>query len=375
MTYFLKFFTPIILIALIFFISFRQRFFFVKSKELCVEIFNLCLQKVSIAKLTKYSFIFFSFLKLSISLYVIALLFTPNSLNAFGLMICFLALISFVFYKMWVISKQKQEKLLFFTGQFFFLSIIFFLFALFGIFFFNSFSYLKEQNIFAIFLNICKNLKFNLVFAIFSVILFKIFSKLLSISLIDLKKNNFTQFSFLIKIFDFIGFFPKILYGLNCFFLNQVFNSEKSFFILALICSLNSGIFFAIQDIKKRFLNETSLNFYIIENSSFFERDEILKLYFAKNHFESSQNLLSYFWLFLNEITILIPVFFLSSNLGFSEFYSNFLIKIFEIFENSSEILNSDNQSYVLCSGLLFVCLYFLYLFFTKNFLKTNLQK
>jgi hypothetical protein len=373
MVYFLKFFTSILLIILIIFFLSKPLFFFKKSKEICFNFLDFCSKKVPIAKLTKYSFIAFSILKLSVSLYVIALLFTTNSLYAFALMIVFLFSICLILYKIWLFSKRKQEKILFFTGQFVFLSIILLFFAIFGIFFLNSFLNLRGADLWSIFLAVFENLQFNLVFAFFSLILFKIFFDIADVSLGNIKKNDLVRFNFFLKIFDFIGFFPKILYGLNCFFLNQILNPGKNFFILAFICGFNSGIFFSIQAIRRKFLNDDSLNFYIIENH--FVPEKNFDLNFSKKNFISFQKIFSYFWLFLNEMTILIPVFFLSKDLRFTDFYSNFLIRIFEIFQNSDAALNSRNQNYILFSGLLFFGFYFIYLFSRKDFLQKFLKK
>lgn len=363
MKIFLKFFAPLIFGLIILFIFFRETVFFAKTKTVCKNFFNFCLTNLVIKKITKYSIIFFTLVKLALSLYVISLIFTPNPFYAFVLMIILLFSSSLILYKIWVLSKLKQKIILFLVGGIVFSFITIFIFGIFlslpiNLFFLFDPKYLPE-----ILKEFILNFKFNLVFSFISVILFHFFSLLLLRSLKKIKIENAILFKKFLEFFDFLGSFPRIFYGLNCFFLNQVINPNQNFFILASICAFHSSIFYIIQKIRMKFFEDDfSFDFYITSDLlNFKKQDNLLK----KN--KIFQNL-SYFWVFLNEITILVPVFLLSKNIKFGEFYSSFLRKLFEIFQTDS-LFEID---FILISGLIFLIFHFSYIFFRKKLVKFN---
>lgn len=349
---FLKFLTPFFLLIFIIFLLFKRK-----------SLKDICLKNFSIGRLTKFGFISASAIKLSISLYIISFIITSNSFYAFFLMLFLLFSIGFILYKLWIFSKEKQKKILFWTGQIIFFSMCMIFSSVFFIQFLNFWSFIQKNSIYIIFMEFLKNIRFNIIFSLSSVLIFKFCSAILSSSLSNLRNNDYKKFSFFIKIFDFLGFFPKILFGLSCFFLNSALNPQQNFLKLILICSINSVLFYVIQDIKKKFLDYNSFDLHIIDNEINLEEKKLIK----KNQLFKIQDYISLFWLFFNEITILIPVFFLSKNLKIHEFYSNLVMKIFNIQYKNPFSENLIDKQYIIFSGIIFFIFYIFYRFLKKE--------
>lgn len=349
-----KFFGPLILGLIILFIFFKEISFFKTINHFCKELIGFCKTNLKLKKITKYSIILFTITKLAISLYVISLIFTPKPIYAFILMIFLLGFSSLVLYKIWTFPKSKQKTILFISGTIVFGFISLFIFSM--IFNIGLYFLIKIKTL--DFLNLSKeffsNIRFNLFVSITSLIVFNIALKFILKSLEKIKIQNEKTFNLLIGFINFFSSFPKILYGISCFFLNQTFNQSQNFLILSFICSLHLVLFSLFKKIKTTYCFDS-----IPQNSN-------CKTIYKNKIYEILLN----FWNFLNEITIISPVFLISKNIQFNEFYSNILKKLFKIFENhqinQSELLNFE-INFILLSGIIFLIINFIFIFFKRK--------
>lgn len=318
----------ILLIAIIFFLYKNTKIYRNLYRKIYIFSYRFAI------KSTKYLLIIFSFIKLSISLYIVSMMINSNPFYA-SLITVFLILgISSIIYVLWIIKPIIQKKILFYIGFYFFNSIILILISLFCIYFVVFFSniYYSYNDFFIALFEIMKNMKFNFINAFFSSILM-IF--LLNYSYNFFQKCDLDDSSFIKKtenIFFYLRSMPRIFYGLNCYFLNNILNKKNNFLILMLICSFHFLVYYYIKYINQYF------------------NKKLKKISFLNILYE-----------FLHESIILIPVFIINKNLD-NEFFSNFIMRIYNIMTNKMSY--NSNILYIALSGFIF---FILFLYNIKN--------
>jgi hypothetical protein len=357
-SYVLKIFTPIFLIILVFIFIFKTN----SDIEKKIQQF---IKKVSLKKLAKYSVLIFSSIKSFISLYVISIIIFVKPIYALLSSLILFILIGFSIYKIWVISSDSQKEILLKIGYIFFGILILIFCSILLILIYNFLIYMEHLD-FYIFFELVRNIKFNIIFALISLLLTQGMFFGLYNALLKIKISHEKHYSFLLQIFEFISFIPKIIYGMTCFFINEIINPNQNFYFLIILCSVFISIYYAIENIKIRFLNDFSYNLIMLQDIKDIDakKNNIFTI-FIKNF--------AYFIIFLGETTIVLPSIFLTKNkISFSEFYSNLLIKIYQIFEFDNNNLNvfEKDKLYILLCSFLYLSIYMIYKFFKKKYIE-----